>query len=286
MTRTLIANLSLLAVLLSCPVSADTIILDFNGSGIGDIRDLAGRPTGFTHRMPGSGAAIPANDPNLNVDTANGHLLMTSTRSDFNITGFGRNLAALDAPSLKLNGMAGVNFSVQARFLDIHVDQPSDQLGVFVGTSVDKLTRGGVFEWGVESGIADGTYTAGINYSENGHDGPPTGGALHTILTGQDAEFEIRRVNNVWQFLWRNLSDPSLSGSVDNLLLPSLNAEDSLYLGVFHLDARNTTPQVATLDQFVIRTGTSIPEPATIAIAGLLFAAVPLRRFAHAVSAV
>ena len=269
MIRNLFA--ALLLAIVATPASADSIILNFNGSGIGTIDDSAGQPTGFTHRLPGSGSSIPSNSPNLTVDAANGHLLFQSTRSDFNLTGFGRNLDAMEAPAIRLRGLAFSDFIVKATFRDIQVDGSSDQLGVFVGTSVDNVLRGGVHE------LSSPDYQSFVVNSLNSVDGPPQGGVQFAFSSGQDAEFQIGRINGNWHFRWTNLSDPSKSGSLTNLAVPLGNAPD-LYFGVFHLDARNVTPQVATLDQFSIITGNLIPEPSTFFLAFGLVAVVVGRR--------
>ncbi len=49
--------------------------LDFDVPVPGTINDANGLGTGFTHRLPGTGAALPANDPNMELLTAPGRLL-------------------------------------------------------------------------------------------------------------------------------------------------------------------------------------------------------------------
>lgn len=269
MTRYLFA--AFLTIVAAPHAVGDTLILNFNGSGIGVIDDSLGQPTGFTHRLPGSGGAIPASDPNLTVDGVNGHLLIQSTRSDFNSTGFGRNLDAMEAPAVRVNGLAASDFIVRATFVNIHVDDLSDQLGVFVGTSVDNVLRAGVHEQTTPD------YQSFLVYSQNGTDGPPQGGQPSSIISGQDAEFEIGRISGQWHFRWTNLSDPSKSGVLSNLAVPLGNAA-SLYFGVFNHDARNLTPQVATLDRFVLITTPSVPEPSSLLLGTGFFAIAALRR--------
>jgi len=261
----------LLAVSVSNTASAAVTALTFDSASPGTINDSTGQGTGFTHRLPGSGSAIAANDPNLTLDTVNGRLVVGSTRSDFNLTGFGRNLSGMEAPALLLSGIGGADFLVQARFSDLHVDQLSDQIGIFAGTSVDGLIRGGVHEG------ATG-YQSFVTNSQNGTDIVPGGGELNQFTAGQDALIEIGRIAGVWHFRWQNLSDPSFAGSVENLLIPDLNLANDLYVGIFNNDARNTTPQNAYLDYFVVRTGVDVPEPSSIVLLCMGLAAIGFYR--------
>lgn len=260
MIRSVLSSIAL--VLLACNSAQCSIsLLDFNSPAPGTLADSTGQGTGFTIRLPGSGLSIPANDPNLTLDTANGHLLINSTRSDFNLTGFGRNLTAMEAPAILISGVGSDDFIVRAKFLDLHTEQSSDQIGVFVGTSVDNVVRGGAHET-----ATPGTYQAIFNWSQSGVDGPPQGGALDVFQAGDDGIFELGRIGGVWHFSWQNLDTPALSGSVGNFTVPGLDSATDLYFGVFNHDARNTTPQLATLEYFQVLTGASVPEPSSLVL--------------------
>ncbi|QDU19787.1 hypothetical protein [Urbifossiella limnaea] len=45
---------------------------------------MSGTGTGFTHRLPGTGAGLPASDPNLRLVLPSGRLEVTATGSDLN----------------------------------------------------------------------------------------------------------------------------------------------------------------------------------------------------------
>jgi hypothetical protein len=233
------------------------LTLNFNRATAATLPDATGQGTGFTTRLPGSGAALTGNDPSLTLDTANGHLLINSTRSDFNLTEFGRNLTAMEAPAIFVSGAGSGDFMVRAKFIDVQVDQLGDQMGVFVGTSVDNVTRAMFFDIG-----RPGSYTVRFNYSLNGVDGPPTN-HLGLIESG-DGVLEFGRVGGLWRVRWTD--SQGSSAMVWNFTVPGIDSETDLYFGVFNNDARNTTPQVARLDYFQIGTGTSIPEPASYAL--------------------
>jgi hypothetical protein len=233
-----------------------SILLEFDALSPGTLADSNGVGTGFTTRLPGSGAAIPANDPNLTLDTLNGVLRIISTRSDFNLTGFGRNLGAMEAPAVFFADAGNGDFIVSAKFLDLHADQLSDQIGVFVGTSVDNVARGGVHE-----SPTPGVYQSFFNWSQNGVDGNPNGGSLVAFNAGDDAIIQLGRIGGAWHFRWQNLDSPGLSGSIENFNIPGLDSQADLYFGVFNHDARNTVSQLATLDFFRVQIGASVPAP-------------------------
>lgn len=252
---------------------AAVVTLNFSASSPGTLADGTGQGTGFTDRIPGSGSAIATHDPNLTLDTAGGQLIVGSQRADFSQNALGRNLASLDAPTLRLNGIGTQDLLVQARFNNLRVFQRLDQIGIFVGSSVDNLLRGGVafFESHPTSGDV---YAAGFNYSQNGVDGPPTGAGISTILPGQNAIFEIGRVGGLWHFTWENLDDPSLSRSYGGYAIPGLDSQTDLYLGIFNLNGNESPPLNAYLDYFVVRTGPDVPEPSTWLLATISIAAI------------
>ena len=227
--------------------SASSATFTFDSATPGSITDGNGLGTGFTHRLPGSGSGISANDSNLTLDTANGRLLFTSARADFNATGFGRNLAALDAPSFLLSGIGTGDFEIEAHFSNINVDDLSDQLGIFAGASVDNLIRAGAVEGGF------GQYDSFFTYSFNGMDQNPSLGVL--LPAFHDAIFELGRASGTWYFRWQILDTPN-SGFY-NFVVPSLESETDLYVGIFNNDARNFTPRTASVDYVSV----VVPEP-------------------------
>jgi hypothetical protein len=265
---------------LASTACADVIVLDFNAPVPGTLADTNGLGTGFTHRLPGSGGAIPANDPNLLLDTANGRLIVNSTRSDFNTTGFGRNLAGMEAPTIGLPGIGAGNLSIEAIFFDLQVDQLSDQIGVLAGSSVDNVVRGGTHE-----AFTRPAYQAISTYSLNGGDIGPFFGILDLFAPGDDMLVRLSRINGQWQFFWQNLTQPNLTYASPFFTLPLLDAETDLYVGIYNHDARNTTPQQAFLGQFTVRTGTdaTVPEPATLwlALVCALLAIAKRRTWTH-----
>jgi hypothetical protein len=264
--RLLITALSLVPLLLGSVTYGGFWQLSFDSAHSGTLADKDGYGTGFTHRLPGTGASIPANDPNLTLDTANGQLILGSTRSDFNTTGWGRNLTGIEAPSLRVQGLGLQDFRVEARFDNVQVNQASDQIGIFAGASANLLLRGGVHEQNLGS-----SYQGFLIASENGADRSPGGGKLNLFRSGDDARFRMERLGGIWSFSWENLTTGATHQTTP-FSDASLNAIDDYYFGVFNHDARNNTPQDAYLQYFSLWTGgdvNPVPEPASIAMWGL-----------------
>jgi hypothetical protein len=260
-----------IAFALLAQVCVASIQLDFSAPVVGTVNDANGIGTGFTQRLPGSGSGIPSNDPSLTLDTVNSQLLVVSSRSDFNTSGFGRNLAAMETPALLLTGIGSGDFLVRAKFLNLHADQLSDQIGIFVGASVDNVVRAGIHE-------GPSGYQAFLINSQSGVDVVPSLGADNQFTAGEDGVFEIGRIGGQWYYSWQNLTNPVLSGSFQNISLPALDSQTDLYVGIFNNDARNTIPQTATLDYFTVLIGAEVPEPASAMIWGLVVILVTSRR--------
>ena len=248
---------------------AGVIVLDFSAPVPGTIADVTGLGSGFTHRISGSGGAIPTNDPNMTLNTANGHLLLGSVRSDFNSNGFGRNLAAMDSPGLLLLGLGSQDFLIEAIFRNLQVNQLGDQMGLYAGSSVDLVVRGGVHEHNNGS-----IYQSFVGYSQNAIDGPPSFGGLNVLNAGDDSRFQLGRINGQWFFRWENLTQSGVSLTSPYFSLPLLDAQTSLYVGAFNNDSQNFQSQTAIIDSFIVRTGAdvtaTVPEPATLTLWSLV----------------
>ena len=118
---------------------SSSLTLEFNAPG-GTILDSTGVGTGFTTRLPGTGGGLPANDPNLTLDTGAGVLNMKSQQADYNgAAGLGIN----SAPGVNLSslGFSGdQDFRVAATFGPLTGREFIDQAGVYVGTGATAMT--------------------------------------------------------------------------------------------------------------------------------------------------
>lgn len=247
---------------------------DFTAPVPSGVNDVNGLGTGFTHWLPGTGGAIPRNDPNLNLLTIPGYLAFTSQRSDINqFNGYGRNLPNLDSPGTQLTNMVGRDFRIVAKFDDVDVPGLSDQLLLYVGTDADNVLRGGFHENGTHDPSGNTGQFVLAGNSGSGDFGFPEIGLFETFTTGDDIVLSLSRIDGIWSLSWENLTNPAGNGSFSGIDMPSLDAASDLYVGIMHLDARNFSSQTAKLDYFRVEVGAPVPEPSSVALgafAGLM----------------
>src|SRR5262249_47792981 len=148
----------------------------------------AGLATGFTHRLPGTGTALPNDDPNLRLVPTKGQLELTTTKSDLNTQSdlpqgeyFGVRLADL--------GFTGPeDFEVSVTILDIPALEFIGQFGVYAGPTSDQNIRGGLISARRKE---PGQYTQFLVINRNGNDSRPTKVGL--FETGTDLRITLRR---------------------------------------------------------------------------------------------
>ena len=231
------------------PLNKFSTLLDFNAPVANTITDVHGLGTGFTDRLPGTGGAIPRDDPNLNLQSMPGYLAFQSQRADINqFNGFGRNLSNLDAPGVSLTNMIDRDFRITAKFDDVSVPGLSDQLLLYVGTNAENVLRGGFHEAGSPS---VGQYVLAGNTGA-GDFGFPGIGVPGSFAAGDDIVLSLSRIDGQWSLEWDNLTNSAASGSFTGASVPWLDGEDTLYVGLMHMDARNTTSQIAKIDYFCV----------------------------------
>ena len=232
---------------------AVTIDLDFNAPVPGALADVNGLGTGFTDRLAGTGGSIPPNDPNLDLLSAPGKLLLTSVRSDFNQgNGLGRNLDALEAPGFFFPAVGNRDLSITAVFENVAVPNLSDQLFLYAAVDENTILRAGVHQ--------SNAYHFTVNMGAG--DSTPLAAPANSFATGDDIQLTLSRTAGLWAVSWFNLSDNS-QGTM-GLSLPWLDAPGDLYLGVHAANARTSTSFVATIDRVIVNI---VPEPATLMLA-------------------
>ena len=254
--------------------------LDFDAPVPGGIRDKNGLGTGFSDWLPGTGGSIPRHDPNLDLQAMPGYLLFTSQRADINQQNpLGQNLDTLDAPGVLLTEMAGRDLRITARFDDVSVADAFDQLELYVGTDADNVLRGGMHQAAAPN---DGQFVLAGN-TGSGDFGFPLIGLPGSFATGDDIELSLSRIDGEWSMVWDNLTNPAANGHVEGIVVPWLDGEESLYVGLMHLDARNTTAQIAKVGYFCVELGpipepNGVPEPAALTLLALGVGFIFIRR--------
>jgi hypothetical protein len=228
----------------------DTVLnLPFTALGTGGILDTTGEATGFTTRLPGTGATLPApNDTNLDIDTASGLLNITSTTSDLN----GQNgMAVAEAFGIQLSslGFTGAeDLLVRAKFVDLPAVTGFDQIGAYVGTASNSVVRGGLLNLGTPQAY-------GVN-NNGGGDSALVLNANAGLNAGLSMIVEIKRTAGVWSVV---VNGNTVTPGVDP---DFLDAAGDLNVGVFHSDVANAITQVAKLDSFtVVRFGSAVVDP-------------------------
>lgn len=238
-----------------------TVTLDFDSPVPGTIKDSNGHGTGFTHRLPGTGGALPEFDPNLDLNAVPGRLRLISTNSDIN---HANNLGQLDAPGLLFSNMAGRDFSVSVSCFGVNLPNGSDQLFLYVGTSATNVVRAGFHEQGVYTAVANqgaGDFFLFLS-------------PLNSFAPGDDAVLTLGRTDNSWSLSWQNLTSPSESSSSTPFSVPWLDSEDTLYIGVLSTNPGSAHSHLDTIDHFSV---TVVPETSSVVLGLLGFSIVAIR---------
>ncbi len=265
-------GLMLAGFLIPASVQASSLTLNFTSAG-GTVLDTNGVGTGFSLRMPGTGADITGNDTNLLLSTGAGLLHMhTSPGADFNgqvalgsATVVGFNLSSL--------GFTGGNdFTATAVFTNIPADklpgntntdlvlQP-DQLCLVVGTDPANMVRAGFINFdaintnAVRDNEGFGVLTSG------GSDAFPR---FFGLDVGTGMTVQIKRIGGVWSVTVNGL-DRMPNSAIDGTGTPEpptvigLDAASDLFVGVVAQDVFNDSPWTADLKSFSLSVSGNSP---------------------------
>ena len=225
--------------------------LDFNAAVAGTLPDTHGLGTGFTRRLPGTGEAIPINDPNIDLLSSPGRLSLTSTHANINQfpgpTGF--NLQNFEAPGVLLTAIGSMDISAVATFNNVNIPTGSCALTLYAGVDQNTVLRVGItdlntFIFTRNTGVGDKN-----TFSNSG-----------AFNTGDDIQVTLSRRSGLWKFSWSNLTS-AVAGSLPPDSLPWLDVQDNLYIGIAAANAGIPTPFVNTIDNFSV----AVSLPSTIA---------------------
>jgi ferric-dicitrate binding protein FerR (iron transport regulator) len=121
-----------------------TLRLDFRRPVDGTLEDASGAGTGFTHRLPGTGAGLAAKDANLRVHPTVGRLELVSTKSDLNTEYFLAQGEYLGVRLADLGFQGEEDFAVAVTIPEIPAMDYVGQFGLYAGTDSRKVIRGGL----------------------------------------------------------------------------------------------------------------------------------------------
>ena len=212
-----VANLSVI-------LPSATTNINFNAAGSGSILDENGNATPFNVRLPGTGSAIPTDDPNLFYDSANGVLNITSATFDFNGQSGMNQAEAIGMTLAKIGFTGGQDFTVTGYFTNYNATADFDQIGIFAGSSSTNLVRGGEIYDDAGPVVEPGSYGVGTLSSND------VGIATAAAPTGEMAVL-IGRAAGVWSVDVNGLNvDPTTSLAYLN---GPASGKTNLIVGVF-----------------------------------------------------
>jgi len=192
----------------------------------GSILDVNGNGIGLNTRLAGTGSALPTDDPDLFLDTADGVLEIASPTCDFN-----GQLAMSSAEAVGFNlsslGFSGnQDFVITGFITNAVVGQNYDQAGIFVGTASTNFVRDGII-YNSDFTADPGSYGVG---NQNGFDI-----GINTAATPNgEMAATIARASGVWSM--------SVNGMnvTPNASLTYLNGPTDMTAGVFALNTSGT----------------------------------------------
>jgi hypothetical protein len=121
-----------------------TLRLTFSEPLASGLRDVDGRPTGLTHRLPGTGLRLAENDPNLRLNLPKGQLELTTTNSDLNTQYRLQHGEYLGVRLADLGFTGSEDFAVTVTLPDIPALEVIGQFGLYAGARSDRNIRGGL----------------------------------------------------------------------------------------------------------------------------------------------
>jgi hypothetical protein len=244
---------------------ASSITLNFSSAG-GTVLDTNGVGTGFTARMPGTGANISGNDTNLLLNTGTHRLTMvTSPGLDFN-GGAGVADGTVIGFMLSNLGFHGTNdFFVSATWTNIPPDlmlsntppgyvlQP-DQLCLVVGVDQANLVRAGFINFD-RVGANTNLLRDNEDFGANTVGGGDVAQVFFGTDVGTDMTVNISRVGGVWSITVDGrdcMPNTSIQRNGTPVPPTHLDPATDLFVGVTAMDVFNDSPWTADLVSFSV----------------------------------
>ena len=229
--------------------------LDFARPVAGTIRDEEGRGVGFTHRLPGTGSDLPADDPNLRLVPSRGALELTTTRSDIN-TQAGMPTGEYLGVRLADFGFTGAeDFAVSAEIPRIPGLATVGQFGLYAGSRSDKVIRGGLI-----SQPEPDRYLQFLVNNDGGKDADIYEVGL--VTTGDDLKITLRRLAGKYSLVVENLTKQR--SSTLTIAHPAfLDGVADLHVGLFGANTQSVVRKTLTIQRFDVRVWTVSPVKPT-----------------------
>ncbi len=231
-----------------------TLRLAFDKASDNSLRDASGLGVGLTHRLPGTGHALPAQDPNLRLDAAHHRLELTTTNSDLNHQFWLHHGEYLGVRLADLGFTGAEDFAVTATIPDIPALEFIGQFGLYAGARSDRNIRGGLLS--ARRG-EPGQYTQFLVNNHQGRDRD-----LHRVgllSTGTDLRFTLKRTGGKYTLTVENLT----AGSSSTLAIRHpdfLDGERDLYVGLFGANTHSRVRKTLTVKDFSVTVWAVAPE--------------------------
>jgi hypothetical protein len=219
--------------------------LDFSSSPASGIQDASGLFTGLTARLPGTGATLPALDPNMRLNTTNGTLELSSSQSDF-FGQFNLGIASMPGASLSSLGFTGTeDFAVTTVFRPLTTLEFIDQVGVYVGANSNFMTRADT--------IVFATPERHSAHTQNGadFDGHFFGFGLNAA---DGMTITITRNSGTWHYFIDNLEWNPLSAPT------FLDGRSDLVAGIFAITPLNANKKKIEVESYSLVVATNVPQ--------------------------
>jgi hypothetical protein len=228
--------------------------LDFSAPVAETLFDADGRGIGLTHRLPGTGEALPGRDENLRLDARRGVLELTTTRSDIN-TQQGMDTGEYLGVRLSDLGFTGrEDFAISATIPNIPGLEMVGQFGLYAGTRSDQNIRGGLI-----SQPDPDRYELFLVNNDGGRDSDLYEVGL--MRTGEDLRLTLRRVAGKYSLVVENQT--THSSSTLAIAHPAfLDDARDLYVGLFGANTQSDVRKTLTIKQVSVTVWAESPSPA------------------------
>jgi len=237
-------------------LKARLLHLDFTQPAGAGILDVNGQKIGLTHRLPGTGSALPLADSNLRLRSDRNALELTTTRSDIN-TQERMSIGEYVGFRLADLGFTGKeDFEISATIPNIPGLKVVGQFGLYAGSRSDKNIRGGLISWPEPD-----TYRLFLVNNSNGIDTDLYEVGLMT--SGDDLRLTLRRIGGRYSLVVDNLTRKS--SSTLTIAHPAfLDGDSDLYAGLFGANTQSDLCKTLTIREVRATVWTTLPDNPTI----------------------